>query len=213
MRSKNELKNSDEVAPFRELQLLSEVVSKPEVTQRELSQKVGIALGLTNVMLRNLVQKGYLRATQASWKRWLYTLTPDGFAHKIRLTMTYITRVLDHYKRVRAILMCRLESIPLHGESRVAICGTGELAELIYLTLKEIGVEEIEIFDREPAPGRKFLGLNVRDAAVIQSEDFDRIVVASLNGENPASQSLSTEVLATDKVVTFVGDSLAGEVK
>ena len=67
MRSKNEHKNSDGLVPNRELQLLSEVVDKPEITQRELSQKVGIALGLTNVMLRNLVQKGYIRATNASW--------------------------------------------------------------------------------------------------------------------------------------------------
>ena len=59
-----------------ELRLLSQVEDSPEVTQRELSQRVGIALGLTNVLLRNLVQKGYIRATQANWKRWIYTLTP-----------------------------------------------------------------------------------------------------------------------------------------
>ena len=213
MGSKNEHKNSNEVAPYRELQLLTEVVSKPEVTQRELSQKVGIALGLTNIMLRNLVKKGYLRATKSGWKRWLYTLTPDGITHKIQLTASYVTRVLDHYKRVRSILMERLESIPLNKESRIAICGTGELAELIYLTLKEIGVDEIEIFERDPEPDSNFLGMKVRDVSVIKSEDFDRIVVASLYGENSASQSFKADVRATDKIVTFVGYGVAKEVK
>ncbi len=193
--------------------MLSEVVDKPEITQRELSQKVGIALGLTNVMLRNLVQKGYIRATNASWKRWLYTLTPEGFSHKIRLTVAYINRVLDHYQRVRRILMEQLESLPLHKESRVAICGTGELAELVYLGLKEIGVEEIDIFDLEPASAKKFLGLNVRNTADLQPEDYDRIVVASLEGGMSTLQALSDDVLATEKVVTFFGDGVAREVK
>ena len=77
---------------FRELQLLTEIDETPVLTQRQLSLKMGIALGLTNVMLRSLVHKGYLRVSRASWKRRLYNLTPDGLAHKLRLTSAYARR-------------------------------------------------------------------------------------------------------------------------
>ena len=75
MRSSNEQQNSVERTALKELQLLSEVKENPEVTQRQLSVRLGIALGLTNVLVRNLVQKGYVRVLQASWKRRLH---PDS---------------------------------------------------------------------------------------------------------------------------------------
>ena len=77
MRSKNEQKDFLEKADYQELRLLSKVEENPQVSQRQLSQRMGIALGLTNVMLRNLVQKGYIRATKAGLKSWFYNLTPD----------------------------------------------------------------------------------------------------------------------------------------
>ena len=93
-----------EPVDHRELRLLAEVESSPEVTQRELSKRAGMALGLTNLMLRSLAQKGYIRATQAGWKRWLYNLTPKGFSRKLRLTIAYVHRVMDDYQNVRATL-------------------------------------------------------------------------------------------------------------
>ena len=104
MRSDYEHGNPINSSAYRELQLLTLVDETPVITQRQLSLKVGVALGLTNVMLRNLVQKGYVRVSNATWKRRLYSLTPDGLAHKLRLTTGYISKVLDHYQSVRQIL-------------------------------------------------------------------------------------------------------------
>ena len=148
---------------FRELQILSEVDSAPDATQRQLSQKVGIALGLTNALLRNLTKKGYIRVSKASWKRRLYTLTPEGFSHRIRLTVAYIHRFLDHYQKVRRTLREQLEPLVLHEESQVAIYGTEEFAELVYLGLRELGIEEIDVFASEVQAGHRFLGIPGRD--------------------------------------------------
>ncbi len=181
MRSQGEHHDFINESTYRELRLLLEVEDKPDATQRELSQRVGIALGLTNVMLRNLAQKGYLRATQAHWKRWLYALTPEGFSHKIRLTVSYIHRALDHYQNVRQTLREQLEPLALNAESRVAIYGTGEFAELVYLGLRDLGIEEIDAFGTKDPPGR-FLGMPVLDLATLQPERYDRVVVALLQG-------------------------------
>ena len=203
MRSKHEQQEPIESTTYRELQLLSEVEETPDVTQRALSQRAGIALGLTNVLLRNFVQKGYLRASQASWKRWLYTLTPEGFAHKIRLTVTYVNRVLDHYQNVRQTLRDQLAPLALHEESRIAIYGTQEFAELVYLGLKEYGIEEIDVFETVDGSNRTFLGMPVADIATLQPERYDRVVVAVL-GEAEATTALLREQGAPpEKLVTF----------
>jgi DNA-binding MarR family transcriptional regulator len=194
-----------DLSSYRELQLLSEVDSDPNVTQRQLSRRIGIALGLTNVMLRNLVQKGYIRVAQATWKRRLYTLTPDGFLHRVRLVASYIHRVLDHYQNVRQILRQQLEPLALNEESRVAIFGTGEFAELVYLGLRENGIEEIDIYAPGSLVGRRFLGLPVLDVAKLRAGDYDRVVVALLGESEAARLQLGEYGVAPEKMVTFFG--------
>ena len=203
MRSKDEHTDPRPPSNYRELQLLSEIETNPEVTQRQLSSRMGIALGLTNVLLRNLAQKGYVRATQAGWKRWLYALTPDGFSHKFRLTVTYIHRVLDHYQNVRQTLREQLEPLALNQESRIAIYGTGEFAELVYLGLREIGIEEIDFYGSTEPDGRRFLGIPVRDIATLHAEEYDRIIVGHLGDSDTASRTLSERGTSSHQLVTF----------
>lgn len=212
MRSKPE--HNDPIEPFdhRELQILSEIEADPEINQRQLSLRVGIALGLTNVLLRNLAQKGYIRATKANWRRWLYALTPDGFSHKMRLTVAYVSRVLHHYQKVRQTLREQLEPLALHSESRIAICGTGELAELVYLGLKELEIEEIEIFGPTEAAGQKFLGLLVQDVAELRPEDYDKVVIAELGVVEPTGRQTPLGGSDADRFITFFADGKTREV-
>lgn len=191
--------------------MLTEVEARPEITQRELSRRVGIALGLTNVLLRNLAQKGYVRITQAGWKRWLYNLTPEGFSHKARLTVAYIHRVLDHYQTIRQTLRAQMEPLALNEESRVAIYGTGEFAELVYLGLKEIGVAEIDIYDSGTPSGRSFLGMPVRGIETLEVDKYDRVVVASLEKAEASRVAIRELGAAEEKLVTFFAGGPVGE--
>ena len=203
MRSHSEQSDSATRSEYRELQILSELESNPEVTQREISQKLGIALGLTNLLIRNFAQKGYIRATSTSWKRWLYTMTPAGLSRKVTLTFSYITRVLNHYQCIKWILITELESMTLHSESKVAICGTGEFAEIVYLGLKNIGVEEIDIFESDLKIEQRFLGITVQDIKCLNLKDYDRVLIASLETCNAANSYSNKYGLGSDQVVTF----------
>lgn len=206
MSSLNEQQDSSEVPVARELRLLDEVEESPDITQRELSKRVGIALGLTNILLRNLAQKGYVRVAQATWKRRLYTLTPEGFSHRIRLMVAYVHQVLDHYQGVRQTLREQLEPLALNEESRVAIYGTGEIAELIYLGLKELSIEEIEVFDVDPRPGNRFLGMPVQNVGTLQSNSFDRVVVAFLKPSAMDISELEERGVSPEQAVYFFTD-------
>jgi ribosomal protein S25 len=203
MRSRSEHESLIDDGTYRDLQLLSEVEENPEVTQRELSLRSGIALGLTNVLIRNLAQKGYLRITQAGWKRWLYNLTPEGLSHKVRLTVNYVHKVLDHYQNVRQTLREELEPLALTVESRVAIYGTGELAELVYLGLKELGIDEIDVFSNQIPDASRFLGIPVQDIASLKSGSYDRIVVAKIGDTKAHLAELKRLDVPTHRIVTF----------
>ena len=211
MRSENEPSDLTRSSNYRELRLLSEVQRTPDATQRDLSRRLGIALGLTNVLLRNLAQKGYIRVTQAGWRRWLYALTPKGFSLKIQLIVSYVHRFLDHYQKVRQTLRDELELLGLNEESRVAIYGTAEFAELVYLGLREIEIEEIDIFSPDSLDGTKFLGMPVHDGATLRPERYDRVVVAFLDGTDLGCAKLQELGVGPEKLVTFFGNGEARE--
>lgn len=209
MRSPNEHQDTVGLNNDRELELLREVDETAEVTQRQLSKRIGISLGLTNTLFRNLVKKGYIRGTQASWKRWVYALTPEGFTRKIGLTVDYIRRELGHYQRVRQTLRVEMESLAFHEETRVAIYGTGDFAELVYIGLKDFGITEIDIFSSDSPNGRTFLGMPVRGVDTLEINEYDRIIVASLGDSETVATDLESRGISSNKLVFFFSDPLA----
>ena len=195
----------------KELRLLSELETDPEVTQRQLSNRLGVALGLTNLMLRNLGQKGYIKTVESTWKRRLYTLTPRGFSYRIKLMVAYFHRVLDNYQEVRKSLREHLEPLALNSESHVAIVGTREFAELVFLGLKELGIEEMDFFDADPDGERKFLGMPIHDIKSLQPNRYDRVVLALLGGWEEPLEDLKSRGIPEECLVTFFADGTAKE--
>ena len=177
MRSADEHTKTLEDPFYRELRVLEEVDSSPDLSQRRLAYQLGIALGVTNLLVRKLAKQGYIRVTQLSWKRWAYALTPAGMTRKLYLTKAYIERFIDHYRRVRHLLREDLRSQPLSTESRVAIVGTTELAELAFLALRDIGVHDIEVFTRN-ADCRIFLGIPVKELGTLTPSRYAKVIFA-----------------------------------
>ena len=200
MRSTNEHTRSLEDESYRELRLLEEVDGNPDLSQRRLAHRLGIALGVANLLVRNGAKRGYIRVIQLGWKRWAYVITPKGMTRKLYLTVGYIERFVNHYRRVRRLLYEDLSDVSLNPESRVAIVGTSDLAELAYLALKDIGVEEIEVFDLDT--GRpKFLGMRVQSLKDVEPRRFSRFVVTAPGDEGLSLKSLLAQGVEESQVV------------
>ena len=112
---------------------------------------------------------------------------------------------------MRQTLREQTEPLALNEESRVAIFGTGEFAELVYLGLKELSIEEIDVFDFQVPAGRRFLGMPVRDVASLQSEHYDRVVVAYLEPPASAMLGLRERGVSSEQLVKFFSDGKAKE--
>jgi DNA-binding MarR family transcriptional regulator len=177
----------------RDLHLLNEVTQTPDATQRDLSRRIGIALGLTNLMLRRLATKGYIKIVNVQKSRLRYLITPQGLLEKARLTGEYIEYSLVLYRQVRRALRERLLAMRQAGERRVLLWGTGELAEIAYLTIQELGLELVGVV--EDPPGREqFLGHPVRSMAAAISGAYDRLIVASLGAIDAVPRLLEAGV-------------------
>ena len=121
---------------YRELKVLEELSANPSLTQRTLSSRLEVALGLTNLMIRRLVKKGYVKVVSTQKNRIRYFLTPSGITEKTRLTYEYLEYSLHLYREVRRLLTDTLSQVAAGGGRRVVFFGTSEVAEITYLTIK-----------------------------------------------------------------------------
>lgn len=68
-----------------ELNTLLEIKENPTLTQRSLSHRLNISLGLTNVILQNLIHRGWVKAKKDTGRKLLYIITPQGMTNVSRL--------------------------------------------------------------------------------------------------------------------------------
>ncbi len=91
-----------EEARFKILRLLHE---NPELTQRELGERVGISLGAVNYCLRALIERGLVKAGNFSRNPnklgYAYVLTPAGIAEKTLLTGRFLKRKVEEYEALK----------------------------------------------------------------------------------------------------------------
>ena len=190
----------------RDLEILTAVGEERQFTQRALAQRLGVALGLANLYLKRLAQKGYIKIVEfprkpAARKRLRYLLTPKGIAEKSRLTYEHAAYSLNLYRRTRQTLREALNLLPGNGMTRIALCGTGDAAELAYLTLREFGLEPVGVFG--PRADGHFLGFPVRRMAEIPGEDVDAVVIATFDRPEPLLDELRALGLPDAKFLTL----------
>jgi DNA-binding MarR family transcriptional regulator len=190
----------------RDLEILTAIEEGLPLTQRALAERLGVALGLTNLYLKRLARKGCIKIVEfprkpAARKRLRYLLTPRGMAEKTRLTYEHMAYSLHLYQRARRTLRQALEGLADGRAKRVALCGIGEAAEVAYLTLKELGLEPVGVFG--PTAGGRFLGYPVRALADLTAEEFDVVIVATFERPEPLVGELGRLGLARSRIVTL----------
>ena len=186
---------------YRDLQLLTEIASGDSVTQRGLSQKHGLALGLTNFLLRRLIKKGYVKIVNLKRNRLRYLLTPTGVAEKARLTYEYLGYSLALYRQIRILLTRTLSVILQSGGKRIVLCGTGELAEIAYVLMQQRGLQIVAVVDGG-ADGAVFMNQPVRPLSALPDLSFDRVVIASFTDHHTLLHQLARWGVPPDKIIT-----------
>jgi len=192
--------NNLDIEARRNLEALEAIAENGHITQRTLASKMGMALGLTNIYLRRLVRKGYVKCVNVKSSRLRYLLTPTGISEKTRLTYEFMEYSLQLYRQVRQHLRVVLEPAVFENRRRVAIYGTGEAAELAYLLVAELGLELVAVFDGA-ADGRRFLGHRVRSIDTHGDVAYDLLLIASLERSETIVDELIHAGVECDRLV------------
>ena len=186
---------------YRSFQLLSEIAGEEPLSQRELSRRLGIAVGLVNSYLKNLVAKGYVRVKNFPSNRYAYLLTPQGIAEKSRLAYQHLTYFTNLYTVARQDYLALFRRLEAAGVREVAFCGVDEVAEIAYLSLRETGIGLVAVLD-DDRQGGDFFGLQVLPVAEGMVVDDLPVVITSLKRRALLVGSLLTLGVTGERIKT-----------
>jgi len=179
------------------LKTLLEIKADPSQSQRSLSSKLNISLGLTNSILKNLITRGWLKAKKDTGRKLLYIITPKGMANVSRLMYSRFQETLHYYHYTKDLLTAYLIKLYQQGEKTINIYGTGQLAEITYYAGIGTPLKLNAIISDDPSK-EKFLGQQT-----ISIEDFlsqysnhnnlpsKKIIILSTNNQKKLTKEIS----------------------
>ena len=195
--------------------ILTRIEAEDKISQRSLAKELGIALGLTNLLIRRIVKKGWVKVINVKPNRVRYLITPTGIAAKARITRSYLDSTLRLYTETRERIRERLDTLSeewppadapaagANGEKRIVFYGAGDVAEIGYICLQGTDLHLVGVVDdRRTEP---FFGISVNSPDCVRvsglnGKQFDRLVVMSFRQADRIRARLESVAFPADKV-------------
>ena len=87
------------------LNILRKISKDPNVSQRELAERIGLSLGKVNYCVNSLKYKGLVKIRNfkksENKTKYLYVLTPKGIAEKTKLTLKFMKQKMKEYDELK----------------------------------------------------------------------------------------------------------------
>jgi DNA-binding MarR family transcriptional regulator len=176
---------------MRDLQLLEEIERDPGISQRELSHKLGIALGVTNACIRRMAKRGLIKLKGIRPRRIAYYLTPKGLGEKTKLTLRFFSYNIHHYAEIKKQMGRKLFEMQNSGVKRVAFYGVSDEMEVAYITLQGMDMKLVGIVDEEKNHGERVFGYKVIGLRELNDLSLDAILITSMKDQNSYIKTLT----------------------
>lgn len=144
----------------KHLDTLLELKDDPSLSQRSLAHKLNISLGLTNSILQNLIYRGLIKAKKMTGRKILYLITPKGMVQATNFIYDRVRETQHYYQYAKDLLTTHFINLYDKGARKAVIYGTGQLAEITYLSLLDSPLKLHSILNDDPFK-KKFLGHEV----------------------------------------------------
>jgi DNA-binding MarR family transcriptional regulator len=122
-----------------------------KLTQRDLAGQAGVSLGMANILLRRLAERGWVKLTKLSSKTVRYALTSEGMSELAQRTAGYFSRA----SRSADLYRERIESFVLaakrDGAGSIVLYGSSEVEIVLAYVCERHGMVFVKSSDLEKA--------------------------------------------------------------
>ena len=184
------------------LRLMGEVDRNGNYTQRELSHRLNLSLGLVNTFLKRLVNKGYFKVKTMPRNRVKYFLTPEGLARKSKLTVEYLQYSVNFYRDIKKLLINKYKEMEKNKVNSILFYGAGEVAELAYLYLQLTSIRLAGIIDHK-MKGANFFGVTIAGPDRINQMEWDMVLLTRLEDADQDIKDLLEKGIDSERIATI----------
>lgn len=128
-----------------------------DISQRDLSRAIGLSLGMTNVLLKRLSQKGLILMQKISSRNVTYVLTSEGLNALAGRTYRYLKRtmktVVTYKEAISAIAKGARES----GFTAIALLGRSDIDFIVEYAAGAAGLEYLQLESGTEVPHNSFV--------------------------------------------------------
>jgi len=145
----------------QEYALLNEIANDSMVTQANLSNRLGMAVGSVNWYIKRLVTRGWVKVSHLNRTRLKYDLTPEGMSVFTQRALLYASDSLKVYGNLRQKAKGLVHDLKQKKIKKVYIDGQDEMSDILRLTCIEAGIRV------EPTPNGVTLKANRQGYQVV----------------------------------------------
>ncbi len=128
----------------RELRIIEKVGRDKNLTQRKISHSLGLSLGTTNLILKKLARKGYIKTRQLNRRKIQYILTPKGFTEKVKRSYRYFLETIHSLRMMERKIQELVLTEYQKGKTHFIIFGDGKLADIIEVSLRNLNQKDLQ---------------------------------------------------------------------
>ena len=192
---------------YKEFMLLDMIEKNSNITQRDMSNTLGVALSMINSYVDEIETKGFINRKYKTVKNVEYYITPKGIERKKLLNISYLNASQKVFNSAKENIVMFLNQIIEKGFKNILLYGAGEVAEIllnVIYTDHEIPLRVMGIVDDDINKQGKYL-VNTK---IVGSEDIknikhDGILIASYTNSKEIYEKLIRIGYNKSKVLRF----------
>lgn len=192
---------------YKEYMILDLIEKDPNITQREMSKAIGIAVSMTNSYIDEYEQKGYIKRKYISTKTVEYFVTKNGEERRKLLNIWYFKSSQIVYQLAKDSIIIFLNQIIDRGFKKILLYGAGEVAEIMLQVMNDderIPIEVVAVIDDDSSKENHIIvNLPIISIEKIKNYDHDGILIASYTHHERIYRNLISLNYPINKVIQF----------
>lgn len=187
--------------------ILDLIDKNKDITQREMSYSIGVAVSMINNYLNDYEKKGLIKRKKHSTKTVEYFVTKKGVDRKKVLNISYLNDSLKVFKLASEDILSYLYLIWKKGFKRIFLYGAGEVAEILLQTLALDTVLSLSIVgvidDDKTKQSETMVGTRVLHIDNIDLLEHDGILISSYSNKDLIMNKLLSRNYDKNKILNF----------
>jgi len=164
---------SKEVLNEREFELINIIGQKLGSNQRVLSRHLELSLGQTNMLIKRLIAKGFIRITQLNKRKVLYLLTPKGISEKLKQSVKYTRHTINAFSLIKDHIKEILQKEYAKGHRNFYVYSEADLESLINSAFREAKLEDCTLTILYDIPQEELDGVLLIGKENVDTGDFN----------------------------------------